>query len=235
MIDRVELVARHQPGEMREFERDDAFWLEQARHTRDEVIEVRNLSQDVVADDEVGRFAFGHQLLRELDPEEVDERRDAAVDGYLSNVGSRLDTEHGHAQWQEVLQQIAVIARQLDDQAVRPQPEPSCDHLAVCFGVGDPGGRIGGVVGVFSEDGLRADILLQLDEEAAPADEHMKREVRLHRVELGVREKALAQWRHPEIDEGVFEPAAAESATTGRVRARLTRQVRAHLRHCLEN
>ena len=31
----------------------------------------------------------------------------------------------------EMLQQIAVIAGELDDEAVRPEPEPLLDHLAV--------------------------------------------------------------------------------------------------------
>ena len=45
-----------------------------------------------------------------------------------------------------------------------------------------------------------------------PANEHMEREVGLHRVELAGREKALAQRRHAEIDEGVVQAVAAQPA-----------------------
>ena len=71
---------------------------------------------------------------------------------HLSDVGRRLDAEHGHSERQKVLEEIAVVARQLDHQAVRPELEPTLDHLAVRLGVRDPGGRIGGIIGVFSKD-----------------------------------------------------------------------------------
>ena len=39
----------------------------------------------------------------------------------LGDVGGRLDAEHRHAERQEVLQQIAVVAGELDDEAVGPE------------------------------------------------------------------------------------------------------------------
>ena len=39
----------------------------------------------------------------------------------FGDVGGRLDAEHRHAQRQEVLQQIAVVAGELDDEAVGAQ------------------------------------------------------------------------------------------------------------------
>ena len=45
-------------------------------------------------------------------------RRNAAlVAGHRGDVGGRLDPEHGHARPLEVLQQVAVVARDLDDEA----------------------------------------------------------------------------------------------------------------------
>ena len=80
VIDRVELVLRHQSLEMRELQGDDAFRLEQAGHARDEVVEVGHLSQHVVADDQIRAFAFGDQRVRQLDAEESDARRNTVVD-----------------------------------------------------------------------------------------------------------------------------------------------------------
>ena len=54
--------------------------------------------------------------------EEVDPGRDALLDRDLGDVGGRLDAEHGHAERQEMLQQIAVVAGELDDQAVGAKP-----------------------------------------------------------------------------------------------------------------
>jgi hypothetical protein len=119
-----------------------------------------------------------------------------------------------------MLQQVAVVARQLDRQAVWPEVEPLGDHGAVGLGVGDPGRRVRGEVGVFPEDVLRAHVLAQLDEKACPAHERVERKVRLHRIELLGREKALAERRHAEIDETVLQAAAAETAPADRVNAR---------------
>ena len=99
--------------------------FEQARHAGDEVVEVGHLGQHVVADDEIGRAGPRRRsALGERDAEELDPGRDALGERDLGHVGGRLDAEHGHAERQEVLQQIAVVAGQLDDQAVRPEPEP---------------------------------------------------------------------------------------------------------------
>ena len=54
VVDGVELVLVDQPLEMRELERDHALGLQQTRDAGDEVVEVGNLRQHVVADDEIG-------------------------------------------------------------------------------------------------------------------------------------------------------------------------------------
>ena len=212
MVDRVELVLRHQPLEMRELQRDHAFRREQPGHAGDEVVEVRDLGQHVVADDQIGAPALGDQRIGQGDAEEVDLRRDAFVDRDAGDVGGRLDAEHGHAERQEMLQQIAVIARKLDHQAVRAEAEPVLDHLAIGLGVRDPARGVGREVGVLAEDLLRAHVLLQLDQKAGPAHQRVQGEVGLHRVELARRQKALAERRHAEVDEGTLEPAAAQPA-----------------------
>ena len=51
--------------------------------------------------------------------EELHQRRHVAPAGGLGHVGGRLDAQHRHAQRQEVLQQVAVVAGELDDEAVR--------------------------------------------------------------------------------------------------------------------
>ena len=58
-----------------------------------------------------------------LRTEELDLGRDAAGPGRLGDVRGRLDAEHGDAARAEVLQEIAVVARDLDDEALRGQPE----------------------------------------------------------------------------------------------------------------
>ena len=67
--------------------------------------------------------ALGAQRLGQRDAEELDPGRDALGERDLGHVRGGLDAEHGHAERQEMLQQIAVVARQLDHQAVRAERE----------------------------------------------------------------------------------------------------------------
>ena len=89
-------------------------------HAGDEVVEVGHLRQHVVADDEVGLLALGGQLLRR-----ASRRRtrtsvgtpllDAPTSATLA-AGSMPST--GTPARHEVLQQVAVVAGELDDEAV---------------------------------------------------------------------------------------------------------------------
>ena len=51
MIDRVELVLFDQSLEVRKLKRDDALRRQHERHPGSEIIQVRDLSQHIVADD----------------------------------------------------------------------------------------------------------------------------------------------------------------------------------------
>ena len=213
VIDGVELVLRHQPLEMGKFERDhDAFGLEQPHHAAGEVVEIGHLGEDVVADDQIGAPAVRRQLVGQRHAEELDHRLHALLAGGLGDVGRGLDPEGRHAERLEMLQQIAVIAGELDREAFRPEPEPLLDHRAIGPGVRDPGGRVGGEVGIFAEDALGADIFAELHQPAALAHQSMQRVERLHRIEAFRRHEALAKGRHAEIDEAVLEAGTAETA-----------------------
>jgi hypothetical protein len=71
--------------------------------------------EHVVADDQVGGAVLADDVSRGLAAEEADHRRDAALDRGLRDVGGRLDPEHRHALLDEVLEEVAVVRRDLDD------------------------------------------------------------------------------------------------------------------------
>ena len=213
VIDGVELVLVDQRLEMRELERDDALRRQQMRHAGDEVVEVGHLRQHVVADDEVGGLAFGDEPLGEADAEELDQRRDVLLARDLGDVGGRLDAGDGHAERQEMLQQIAVVAGDLVDAALRAEIEARLDHLAIFARMLDPGGRVGREVGVLGEDMLGLDVFLELHEEAAVADQRMQRIERLHRIGLLGGQKTLAQRMHAEIGKTRAQLLVAQPAT----------------------
>ena len=213
MIDGVELVLVDQPLEMRELERDHAVRRQQMRHAADEIIEVRHLRQNVVADDEVGLLAFGGEPLRERQPEKLDQRRNILAPRHLGHVGGGLDPDDRHAERQEVLKQISVVAGDLIHPAVGAEVEPRLDHLAVAPRVLDPGCRIRGEVGVLGEDVLRLHVLLQLHQEASVAHQRVQRIVGSIALISSAVRKALAKRRHSEVDEGRRERPAANPAT----------------------
>ena len=112
-----------------------------------------------------------------------------------------------------MLQQIAVIAAEFDDEAFRSEPEPALDHFAVAHGMRHPSRRIGGEIGVFGENVRRADEFRKLHQPAGMANPGVERVIALGRVELVLGEEALTERRHAEIDEGVLERRAAMTAS----------------------
>ena len=92
---------------------------------------------------------------RELAAEERDDRLDAALARRLGDVRGGLDAERRNAALDDVLQQVAVVARQLHHEAVRVEPEALHRHLHVVARVRDPGVGVRREVGVLAEDVAR--------------------------------------------------------------------------------
>ena len=79
MVDRVELVARHEPRQVRELDRDHARWCQHPLHAGDEVVQVGNVCHHVVGDQQIGPPALRRRDGRELPTEERDERLDSSL------------------------------------------------------------------------------------------------------------------------------------------------------------
>ncbi len=159
MVDRVPLIEVDQLLEVRELERDHPTGLQCEIHPRDEVVDVRDVSQHVVADQQVSP-RLGSQRLRRLDAEELDQRGYSLLDRDLGDVRGRLDAKNRDLSLDEVLQQVAVVGGQLEDVARAVEP-PALDHgVNVLPGVLQPRARIGREVRVFAEDVLRTLVLL---------------------------------------------------------------------------
>ena len=166
VVDGVELVVLHQLEQVRELHGDDAVGGEQHRHSRDEVVEIGHVGQHVVAEEEVGADALATRLAGQLGAEELDACRDAAFNRRRRDVRGRLDPEHGDAALDEVLEQVAVVARDLDDLAVGAEAEPLRHIADVGTGVLEPAPRERREVRVVAEDVLRRLEFGQLHEEA---------------------------------------------------------------------
>ena len=193
VIDRVELVDFDKPFEVGKLERDRAIGRQQTGHPGGKIVQVGNLRQDIVTDDEISAGALPDETPRQIQSKELNQRRYAFVDRGRGNVAGRLDTNHRNIERQKVLQQVAVIAGDLEYPTVASETEPIPDHHAVSARMFDPAGRVRRKIGVVSEDTLWFHVFLQLNQEAAFAHENAQGKVRLHLVDLVGRQEAFAK------------------------------------------
>ena len=118
----------------------------------------------------VGVAVLGDDLSRRFGVEEGGACGDALGASGLRHVGGGLDAKHALTQGKEMLQEIAVIAAEFDDEAVRLKIEPRLHPFAVAFRVRDPARRVGGEICVFGEDMRRAHKLWELHQPARIAN-----------------------------------------------------------------
>ena len=212
VVDGVELIALDQPDQVRELDRDDALRREDRLHAGREVVEIGDVGEDVVGDQEVGAAALGGEPIGDLAAEELDHGLDALLARGLGHVGGGLDAQGRDAELDHMLEQVAVVAGELDDEAVGVEAEAVDGRGDRVACVGDPGVRVGREVGVLGEDLVGGDEFLELDEQTALACAGMEGIERLHRAEAVGGHVGLAQGRHAEVDEGVAQIGAAEAA-----------------------
>jgi hypothetical protein len=111
-----------------------------------------------------------------------------------------------------MLEQVAVVARDLGHQAGLGQAEPLGHGVGIPLGVRHPGVGVRGEVGVVGEDVFPGYVGGKLHEQAGLAQQHVQRIEGFRVVQLRGREVALAQRGHAKVNEGAAEAAAAETA-----------------------
>src|SRR3954471_12194963 len=104
---------------MRELDGHHASGAKEDLQAADEVVEIGDLSEHVVAQDQVGSVAERYELTRGFPAEELYEGRNSPLFGGFCNVRCWLDAERGDAALHEELEEIAVIARDFNDLAAR--------------------------------------------------------------------------------------------------------------------
>ena len=138
VIDRVELAALHQAQQVLHLESGDAFGFQDGSDAAHEIIDVGHMGEDIISGDEVGLPAACGQRLAICLGHELDIDVEAQLARGLSRTGGGFDAEAGDACLFHILQQIAVVAGDLDDLAVRRQSETVDDHVDIGLGVGQP-------------------------------------------------------------------------------------------------
>ncbi len=139
MVDRVVLVALDESQQVRDLDGHPPRVGHEGSQPLGEVDDVGHVGEDVVGDDEVGRAVDGpRSLTPDLLAQERDLGRDALVHRGLGDVRGGLDAEAADAAGDDVLEQVAVVARHLDDEGARAQPQPVHRLVDEPLRVGDP-------------------------------------------------------------------------------------------------
>ena len=209
VIDRVVLPPLDQPKQVRELKRHRPRVLHQRPQPGRESANVRHVREDVVGGDQVRLAVLGRYRGARIRAEEFHHGPDALSDGGLGDVAGRLDPEHRDAGRREMLEQVAVVARDLGHQAVGGKPELGRHLAGVPLSVRDPRIGVRREVRVLGEDVLARHVRGKLDEQALFAQQHVQRVEDLGRVHALRREITLAERRHAEIDEGAVKARAA--------------------------
>ncbi len=211
VVDRVELELVDEVLQVRELDGEHPVRLQHPSQALDEVVQPGNVAEDVVGDDEVGVGVLT-QLSGRGGAEEPGQRGDPTLDCDRGDIGGGLDAEDRDAAAIEVLEQVAVVARNLKDPASLAEPEPLRDLVREPLRVLEPGARVRREVRIVAEDRLGGLELLELHEEARFADQRPQWKEGLHpptvpRPRVRVRERG-----HPEVGEHLPKRGFAEPA-----------------------
>ena len=164
------------------------------------------------ADDQVGAALLGDDLLRaSSQPKNATRVRTPSRTATSATFAAGSTPRTGMPQRDEIAQQVAVVARQLDDRALGIEAESLDDLLGVLPGVLEPRLRIRREIGILGEDRLGPHVLLQLDEEAPLADEYVQRIEGSIWFSWSCAQVTLAERRHAEVHERVIGVARRRS------------------------
>src|SRR6266850_2194625 len=151
MIDSIELAALDQPLQVRELQGEHALGFQKSREAGDEVVQVRHVGEDIVRHEQVGSMTSMRYRRRRLPPQELDDGGNPPAFSRPGDVLRRLYAEDGDPCLAEKLQQVAVVACDLDDQGIASQPEARNGHFRELAAMSQPALGVRGEVGVFLE------------------------------------------------------------------------------------
>ena len=114
MQNRVELAMLNHIQGISAFKNGDAGWLQKTRKSSDKIIDVVDMSDDVIRDYDICEFTFGRQLIGTSPPEEIVNRRHANGVGLRYRSICRINTEAVNPTVDEVAKQVSIIAGNLN-------------------------------------------------------------------------------------------------------------------------
>ena len=142
MINGIELIIPHQTEKVRKLHGNDAVIGKENFEAADEIVQRRNMSENVIAENEIGLAGFRHQLVRRLRRKKRHPGVDTLGLRCTRDIARWFDSKNRNALLDEILQKIAVIAGDLDDKTLCIQTESSRHKLGVAARVIEPAVRV---------------------------------------------------------------------------------------------
>ena len=121
MVNGIELLFLHQSQQMGEFHRDDTTGLKQYFHTRNKIVQVRNMREDIIADQQIRLWELLYQFVCQRLSKKPTDRFYTTLNRHFGNICSGLNTQAGDVLFYKVLEQITVVAGDLHHQRIRSQ------------------------------------------------------------------------------------------------------------------
>src|SRR5262249_1041649 len=117
VIDRVELKLADEVAQVWRFDDGNAIRLEHLLDPADKCVRIGNVSEDVVRMDDVGKFATHSEASGKFLVEELDQRRNPLLNSEVRDVGRRFNAKNLNPARLVELQQISIVAGDLDHPA----------------------------------------------------------------------------------------------------------------------
>ena len=175
MIDGVELVLGDQAQQMRELEGDDALGLEQSVKPATKSLMSGTCASTLLPAIRSASPRSRRERSRQRRAEELDDASMPLRAARLGDVARRARRPAPGRPPPEVLQQVAVVAGNLDDQRLRRKVETGRHGRGIGLGMLEPGFRIAREVGVVLVEVRRRLDMRELNQPAGLADHRDQR------------------------------------------------------------
>src|SRR5271170_2192686 len=125
MVNRIELTTFDHIQRVGKFADRDPGRLQQPRKTGDKIINVVNVSDDVVRNHDIRELALVGQIFGASRPEEIVNCWHANSVGLCHRTVGRIDAEARNPALYKITKQVTIIAGNLYDETGRSEPVPA--------------------------------------------------------------------------------------------------------------
>src|SRR5262249_29388918 len=199
VVNGIEFVLRNQLHQMGELHRDSSFGLEEDFHAADEIVQIGNMGEDVISHDQIRLDSPRYQLAGRFLAKKFHYGWDSFLNRDFGDIRRRLYAQDFDPLADKIAQQIAIIARDLDDLALPVQAKTFDHHFDIGFGMLEPRFRIGGEIGIVAKNMVGAFKFLELHQEAAFAHINVQRIKALDLIKLRRFQPRLSKGRLTQV------------------------------------